>query len=319
MACAHQGDINNALKLVDVAAEANVDAIQTQVFINELEMSPLSEDYELNAKLEISHENWSKVIDKVKEKGFLIFSSVYDLESVKFLIEKDIDAFKIHSSDISNPEMLKAIAISKKPIFLSCGASKINEIKKAIEILTKNGIRDIVLMHGYQGFPTKIEDCHLKYIKTLERIFGLNVGFYDHVDGGSALAKIIPIMSVGYGATVIEKHFILTREDKGIDYHSSLDPEGLFEFVGLLRESEKAIGSMHIRNFTEGELKYRTYSKKSIVAKIDIPKGTKILRENIEFLRNEQPGIPPDKFNEIQGKIAKRDIKQYHNLTYDDF
>lgn len=318
MACAHQGDFKNAKEMVNVAAKTNVDAIQIQVFINELEMSPLMEDYELNSELEISHDEWSEVIDLIKEKGFLVFSSVYDLESVQFLIEKDIDAFKIHSSDISNPEILEAIAKSKKPIFLSCGASKIEEIINAIDILRKNGTEKIILMHGYQGFPTKIEDCNLNFIKTLERIFGLNVGFYDHVDGSSILAKIIPIMSVGYGAQVIEKHYILTRYNKGIDYESSLDAENFIKFVKILRECEKAIGTKEIRVFTEGELKYRAYCKKSIVAKNNIPKGTKISREMVMFVRSD-PGISPDKFGEIEGKIAKREIKKYHNLTYADF
>lgn len=318
MACAHQGDVNIACKLVEVAIKANVDAIQTQIFKNELEMSPLNEDWELNARLELSHEKWAKVIKLIKKSNSIFTSSVYDLESLRFLIEQDVDAFKIHSSDISNPEMLAGVANTHKPIFLSTGASTIEEIKKALDILRSKGAKDMILMHGYQGFPTKIEDFNLKYIKTLERLFGLNVGFYDHVDGGSILAKIVPVMSIGYGAQVIEKHFILTREDKGIDYESSLDAENFIEFTNLLRESEKAIGTENLRNFTEGELKYRTYAKKSIVAWVDIPKGTKITRERVNFLRST-PGIPPDKFNDIEGKIAKRDIKQYHNITYEDF
>jgi len=318
IACAHQGSVENACEMVKVASKTKVDVIQTQVFKNELEMSPLKKEFESEAYLELSQEEWLKVFGLIKKTDALFFSSVYDLQSVQFLIENDVDAFKIHSSDISNPEMLIAVAKSKKPIFLSTGASKINEIKKAVDILRSNGTRDIILMHGYQGFPTKIEDSNLKFIKTLKRLFNLNIGFYDHVDGGSILAKVIPIMSIGYGAQVIEKHFILTRKDKGIDYESSLDPENFIKFVKLLRESEKSIGTETIRDFTEGELKYRAYAKKSIVAQVNILKGEKITRNKVEFLRSD-PGIPPDKFNNIEGKIAKRTIKQYHNLTYDDF
>ncbi len=318
MACAHQGDIDTACKMVKVAIKANVDVIQTQVFKNELELTPLSEDWELNARLELTQEEWLRVFKLIKDSETLFFSSAYDLESVQFLIDQDVDAFKIHSSDLSNPEMLEAVGKSKKPVFLSTGASKIEEIKNAISCLRKSGTIDIVLMHGYQGFPTKIEDTNLKYIRTLEKIFELNSGFYDHVDGGSILAKIIPIMSIGYGAQVIEKHFILTRDDKGIDYQSSLDRENFNDFVRLLRESEKAIGIGTIRSFTEGELKYRAYAKKSIVARVDIPQGVKITRDKVEFLRST-PGIPPDKFEEIQGRIAKNDIPKYRNITFDDF
>ncbi|MFX1256307.1 MAG: N-acetylneuraminate synthase family protein [Promethearchaeota archaeon] len=317
MACAHQGNVEYALDLVKVAIEAKADAIQLQVFKKELYMSPIYKGWDLATKLELNQSEWSKIIEFIKGDDILLFAAGYDIESIKFLIEKEVDAFKIHSADISNPEVLKEVAKSKKLIFLSCGASSIEEIKKAIEFLRGNGTEDIVLMHGYQGFPTKIEDLNLNYIKTLESTFDLNVGFYDHVDGSSELAINIPIMSIGYGSQVIEKHFILNREDKGIDYESSLNPDKFIHFVKLLRESEKAIGDKIKRDFTEGELSYRTYCKKSIVAKIPIPKGSKITREKVEFLRSN-PGISPDEFDKIVGKIVKADIKQYHNLTYED-
>ncbi|MFX0134330.1 MAG: N-acetylneuraminate synthase family protein [Candidatus Hodarchaeota archaeon] len=318
MACAHQGDVEKACKLVDVAVKAKADAIQIQVFKKEAYMSPTCRDYELITKLELSQNEWLRVIKSIKEKEILFFAAGYDTESIKFLIKNDIDGFKVHSSDISNPEILVRVAKSGKPIFLSCGASKIEEIRNALKILKKNGAKTIILMHGYQGFPTKIEDTQLNFIKTLRKIFRLNVGFYDHVDGGSIFAKIIPFMAIGYGAQVIEKHYILTRENKGIDYESSLDAENFIEFVKLLRECEKAIGSKERGRFTEGELKYRESGKKSIVAKINIPKGAKISREMVMFVRSE-PGIPPDKFGIIDGKIAKREIQMNQNLTYNDF
>ena len=318
MACAHQGDVEKACDLVNTAIKAKVDAIQLQVFKKEIYMSPIYKDYELITRLELSQTEWSRVIKLIKNANILFFAAGYDIESISFLIKNEVDAFKVHSSDISNPEVLETVAKSKKPIFLSCGASDINEIKKAINFLKEKGTDNIVLMHGYQAYPTKVEDTHLNYIKTLERISGLNVGFYDHVDGASILSKIIPIMAIGYGAQVIEKHYIITRENKGIDYQSSLDSENFIQFSKKLRECEKAIGSKTIRNFTEGELNYRIHCKKSIVANCDIPKGEKITRNRVMFVRNT-PGIPPDKFAEINGKVAKKDIKKYQNITNDDF
>ena len=318
MACAHQGDVENACNLVDVAIKAKADAIQIQVFKKENYMSPIYKDYDLISRLELSRKEWLTVIEQIKRSDVLFFAAGYDIESIRFLIDHDVDAFKIHSSDTSNPEVLKEVALSKKPIFLSCGASKIDEIKSAIDFLRKNGNENIVLMHGYQAYPTKIEDTNLNFIKTLEKIFGFNVGFYDHVDGGSILSKIIPLMSIGYGAQVIEKHFILNREDKGIDYESSLDPENFANFINILRESEKAIGKKEVRSFTEGELNYRIHCKKSIVANTDILKGEKITRDKVMFIRSN-PGIPPDKFKDIEGKVIKKDIRKYQNLTFNDF
>ena len=318
MACAHQGDVKQACELVDVAIRAKADAVQIQVYKKEIYMSPVYESYDLITRLELSQSEWLLVINKIKKNNILFFAAGYDVDSVKFLIENGVDAFKIHSADISNPEVLKEVVKSRKPIFLSCGASKVEEIKKAVDSLRKNGAEDVILMHGYQGFPTKVEDNHLNYIKTLRRLFGLNVGYYDHVDGGSILAKIIPIMAIGYGAQVIEKHFILSREEKGIDYESSLNTDDLIEFVDCVRNAEKAIGQKNIRDFTDSEINYRAYCKKSIVLKNNIPKGTKISREDVMFVRSD-PGIPPDKFKDILGNIARKDLKKNNNLRYDDF
>ena len=317
MACAHQGELKQAIQLVDIAAKANADAVQLQIINRDLYCSPRYKDYDEYGQLEFSPEEWSKIIDVIKEKNLLFFAAGYDVSSIQLSINNKVDAFKIHSADLSNPEVLTIIGKSKKPVFLSTGASKIDEIRKAMEILTTSGNEEVVLMHGYQAFPTKIEDTHLNFIKTLKKIYGLNIGFYDHVDGGSNLAKIIPIMAIGYGAQVIEKHFILTRLDKGIDYESSLDKENFIDFGKILRECEKAIGKKQIRDFTEGEIWYRAYCKKNIVSCQDISKGTKLTREHVRFLRSD-PGIPPDEFINIEGRIAKKDIKKFHNLSYDD-
>ncbi|KKK84091.1 hypothetical protein LCGC14_2786830, partial [marine sediment metagenome] len=231
MACAHQGDIENACNLVKIADKANVDAIQIQVFKKEIYMNSLHKDYGLITKLELTQEEWLKAIKLIRETDALFFAAGYDMESIRFLLKNNVDAFKVHSADTSNPEVLMEVAKSGKPIFLSCGASKIEEIKKAINFLRKNGTTEIILMHGYQAFPTKIEDTHLNFIRSLERLFELNVGFYDHVDGGLILAKIIPVMAIGFGAQVIEKHFTSDRKQKGIDYESSLDSEDFIQFI----------------------------------------------------------------------------------------
>ena len=318
MACAHQGDVEIALDLIDVAVKANVNAVQLQMFKKEAYMNPMYSGWDLCVDLELSFEEWLKVIAKIRQSDLLFFAAAYDIEMVRFCVDNNVDAFKIHSADLSNIEVLKAIAKTGKPIFLSTGASKFKKIEEALNVLRKNGVEDIVLMHGYQAFPTKIEETHLNFIRTLENKFDLNVGFYDHVDGGSILAKIVPIMAIGYGAQVIEKHFIMSREDKGIDYESSLDPPNFIEFVKILREAEKAIGSKEIREFTEDEINYRKICKKSIVAKVDISKGQKITKDKVMFVRSN-PGIPPIEFEKIKGKIAKNDIKKYHNLTNNDF
>jgi len=319
MACAHQGDVSQALKLVHVAKNSKADAIQLQIFKKEIYISPRHKDYDIVSKIELSQNEWQKIIDEIRKLDMILFGTGYDIESVKLLIRNDVDAFKIHSSDVSNIELIREIGKSKKPVFLSCGASHISEIQKAITLLCLYGTKNIILMHGFQAYPTKIEDSHLSYIKTLEKTFNLNVGFYDHVDADSIQSTIIPIMSIGYGAQVIEKHFTLNRKEKGVDYESSLNPKEFIKFQRTLRESEKAIGFPIFYRFSDDELKYRKNVKKSLVYVRDMKNGTIIKKDDIIAIRSYYLQIQPECKNEIIGRTLTENVKKNNNVQWKDF
>lgn len=319
MACAHQGVVDQAIKLVEVAKNSNVDAIQLQIFKKEKYISPRHKDYELVSNLELSFIEWKKVIKKIKKLDMIFFGAGYDTESVRFLLRNNVDAFKIHSSDIQNLSVMREVGRSKKPVFLSCGASSLSEIEKAIIILQSYGTEDIILMHGFQAYPTKIKDTHLAFIKKLEETFNLNVGFYDHVDANSILSTIIPIMSIGYGAQVIEKHFTLNRKLKLIDHESSFNPNELKKFHNLIRESEKVIGLKEKDFFTKDEKKYRENIKKSLVYINSKRKGSIIDKKDMIPLRSYVLGITPNKDINVIGATLKKDVKKYDNVNWNDF
>ena len=169
-------------------------------------------------------------------------------------------------------------------------------------------------MHGYQAFPTKIEESNLEFLKTLKEKFGQPVGFMDHVDGSDPLSQILPLVAIGFGASVIEKHITLDRKAKGIDYESALEPPAFKEFVSKVRKMEQAIGK-GVCNFSEDEKQYRKRMKKSIVAREAIPKNVTIKREMVAFKRGRE-GISPMEVEKIIGKKSKTMIQKDESIQW---
>jgi len=317
MACAHNGDVGQALELVDIAAESGADAIQLQIFSVKDYIVPSHPGYEVVKKLEMPADQWRRIFDRAKKHDIILFVAAYDRPSVDLAMENGADAFKIHSQDLSNPYLTEYLASKGKLITLSTGASTVEEIEKGIDFLKKGGGNDIVLMHGYQSFPTRIEEANLRFMGYLKEKFGLPVGYQDHTDGNDPLAIILPLVALGFGANVLEKHYNLDRSKKGIDHQSALDPKELKDFVAYLRQIEKSFGQGRPKSFTPDEERYRKDGKKNIVSSKDIQKGQKISFEDIMFVRSA-PGIPPTEADKIVGKKAKRAIAKHENVMLED-
>lgn len=317
MACAHNGDLDQALKLVDVASESGADAIQLQLFSVKDYIVPSHPGYEIVKKLELTADQWEKIIERVKKHNIILFVAAYDRPSVDLAVKNGVDSFKIHSQDLSNPYLTQYIASKGKLITLSTGASTVGEIERGIDFLKKGGCSDIVLMHGYQNFPTRIEEVNLLFMGYLKEKFHLPVGYQDHTDGNDPLSMILPLISLGFGANVIEKHYNLDRGKKGIDYQSALDPHELKDFVANLKQAEKAFGTGKPKPFTADEERYRKDGKKNIVSVRDLAEGQKISFEDIVFVRSA-PGIPPTEADKIVGKKAKRAIAKHENVMLED-
>ena len=199
-----------------------------------------------------------KVIGKV-------FVDVFGLKSAKEIYKLKVDGFKIHSTDITNPNLLNFFAKKTIPLLLSTAGCTRNEISEALKILNPSN-REIVLMHGFQGFPTKVEDLHLRRINSLKKYFDLPVGLMDHISGDSPLSLIIPLLGIASGVEIIEKHITLNRDDKGIDYFSALNPNEFKKMISLIRLSEKSFGSPEF-DLGKNELEYRHLQKKNAISK----------------------------------------------------
>ena len=317
MACAHEGKVGPAYELVDVAADAKADAIQLQIVSVKEVCAPYHHIYDAALKLEISKDDWKSVILHAKERGLDVWVNAFDKGSLRFSNMPEVDVIKLHSADLSNPGMLELAAKIGKPLSLSTGGSTIDEISKAVTLLRSSGVNELLLMHGYQAYPTKVNESYIGYIKTLNKLFQCPIGYQDHTEGGTDLSFILPITALSLGAVLLEKHITINRSLKQTDYESALNPDEFKRFVNLTREMESAIGNGELIPLSQDMVNYRRSFKKSIVAACPIKKGDIIGEEMLCFLRADD-GYPPTDINAIVGRQCSVDIAQFTTLK-DEF
>lgn len=319
MACAHDGDLGKAKALIEAAADARVDAIQFQIFSVEDLLVPTHKIFNLLKKIEFSPTDWKLLFDYARKRRLTVSVCAYDLPSADFAVRSGADAIKVNSSDLSNPEMVKFIAGSGIPFTLGTGASTMKEIEEAINTALEVGGDQFILMHGVQNFPTDYREANINRIKLLRKKFRSIVGYQDHTDAGLSLSRVIDLLAIGAGASVIEKHISLDRSEKGTDFQAALEPIELSEFVGLVRKGSAAVGTEEDIPLTDGDQKYRRFQKKSIVAASDISQGEEIKREKVVFLRvDAPPALPPSNLDKILEKRAQRDIRRFEQIKPDD-
>ena len=319
MACSHEGSPTHARKIIDAAGAAKADAIQFQMWKLEQMVVPHHPDYPMLQGIELSPAIWTELAGYVRASHSMqIIACVYEPASVDLGEDIGVDAYKIHSADLSNPYLIDYVAKTGKRIDLSVGASSIVEIQTAIDWIRNAGNESLWLMYGYQGFPTPTNAIHLDYMKKLKELFELPVGYQDHSAGGSEAAFWLPAAAVGMGIDILEKHITHDRSFKGIDHEAALNPDEFARFVEMVRELEVARGSALPRPFSEQEEKYRKYAKKSLVAARDLDANHQLTLEDLRYMRADKLGLPPDQATAIIGRLTKRAIPAFHVISGDD-
>ena len=315
----HNGKLDNAKKLIDVAAEVKADAVKFQIFKAENLYSKYTPEfsylkgkntYELIKSIETPREWIKELAGYCKEKDIVFLASAFDFEAVD-LLDKYVPAFKIASFEITDLELLKYAAEKGKPMIISAGMANLGEIEDAINVTKSVGNEDIILLHCNSLYPTPVEIVNLKAIETMKNAFKMPIGFSDHT-----LGTHIPIAAVATGACVIEKHFTLDRNLPGPDHSFAIEPDELKEMVRCIRDLEKAKGSgIKEKSKLESEEIY-IKARRSVHGKVDIPKGTKITRDML-IIKRPGYGIKPKFIDIVVGREAKRDIKEDEWITWE--
>lgn len=312
----HNGSMELALKLVDAAKDAGADYIKFQTFKAEKLVSKYAgaADYqkenlkadvnqlEMLKKLSLSYEDFKTLKEYAAKKGIGFISTPFDLDSIEFLKELDMDFYKLPSGAVTNLPYLEAVAKTGKPIVMSTGMSDLEEVREALTVLQDKGAKDITILQCNTEYPTPFEDVNLKAMNTMKEEFCYPVGYSDHTKGIE-----ISLAAVAMGATVIEKHFTLDRTLPGPDHVASLEPDELKQMISSIRNIEKAIGT-GIKEPSPSEKKNIAAARASLVAAVDIKAGEVFTRENLTVKR-PGTGVNPMRYNEYLGKKANRDYQ----------
>lgn len=303
--------------MIDIAVDAGADAVKFQTFNAEelVTVNAPKAGYQLNTtdpsesqlemikKLELSQKDHQELDRYAKEKGIIFLSTPFDERSVDLLVEIGVPLIKVGSGEITNHPFLRYIAKKGLPIILSTGMSTLEEVREAVSAIREEGCNDLIVLHCTSNYPARIEDTNLLAMKTMAEELNVPTGYSDHT-----LGIYVPLAAVVLGACVIEKHFTLDRNLPGPDQSASLELYELKEMVHGIRMVEIARGSP-IKGPVGAELGNRDVARRSIVAKIDIPKNT-VIKMNMLAFKRPGNGMSPKDVNRVLGKKSSMDIKK---------
>ncbi|MCP9236758.1 pseudaminic acid synthase [Lewinella sp. JB7] len=315
----HNGDINRALDLVRAAAEAGAHALKLQTYTpdtltidargglfeitNEDSLWRGKNLYELYGEAYTPWEWHGEIFDLARSLGMVAFSSPFDETAVDFLESLDVPAYKIASFESNHHPLLRKVAATGKPIIISSGASRLDEIYESVRVLREAGAKDICVLKCTSTYPATPENTNLRTIPVFQSVFpDCTVGLSDHTMGIG-----VSVAAVALGACVIEKHFTLRRADGGVDSAFSLEPE---ELRALVTETERAwqgLGGVQLdtQKAEEKSLQF----KRSIYVVRDIAAGEELTRENLRVIRPGD-GLAPKYYDQVIGRKATLDFKR---------
>lgn len=331
MAWSHDGSLEKAKAIIKGTSDAGADAIS--VHITSLKdcmvknygcsagqtLSAGKEQeiiYDYLNRINLKDSDWQELFAYARSLGLVVCAMPNDIQSLRLCEKLGPDAYVIATACFVEENLVSEVAKEKKPVILRIGGATLGEIENTVNIIRQQGTEDIILLHGFQSYPTRIEDTRLKRIPSLRALFGLPVGLADHIDADSHLALIVPLVALAFGANAIEKHITHDRKLKGEDFESALNPDELKKLVEQIREIEKSFGSSSFGPLSAEERRYRQVSRKRTVAARLIRKGEKITKEDIVFKRADD-GIYPDESRFIIGRTAGKDIKEDSPVTWD--
>lgn len=310
----HDGDLDRALRLVHAAREAGADAVKFQLFraadvaiatapkaAYQLETTPGTESQaQMLAALELPDDAFARIAEEARAAGIDFLCSPYSERDVDVLDEIGVVAFKIASALIVELRLLAHAAGKGRPLIVATGMATLAEIDDAVRCVRAAGA-PLALLQCTTEYPAPVAEANLRAMATLERAFGVPVGFSDHTVGDAAA-----VAAAALGASVLEKHLTLDRTLPGPDHRSSLEPDELAALVRRVREAEAALGSAE-KQPTASERGNRERMRRSLVAATDIPAGTTLAPEHVA-LKRPGDGLPPRLLDQVVGSTARVDI-----------
>lgn len=320
----HDRDLDQAKRLIDVAAEAGADAVKFQTFTAEKIVAEtktraayldaiLPPDETMSSlfkKLELPHEWHATLKEHAEAAGLDFISSAFDLEAVDLLESLDVKVFKVATYELWHLPLIRYIAKLGKPMICSTGMAHIGEVQEAVRVVEETGNTQLILMHCTVNYPPPFSDLNLRAIETMRRAFNVPVGYSDHTPGWTA-----PVVATALGAAVIEKHFTISRDLPGPDHRFALEPAELRAMIQAIRDAEASLGD-GVKRMAPAEADLYVTVRRSLFAARDIPAGTVIREEDVAVLR-PGTGIEVRDLPKVVGRIARRAIGRHEPLAWD--
>ena len=311
-----------AVRLIDAAAAAGVDAVKLQTYRAEtlssrkamfdMENTGVVSQFELFEQYSVSEELHRQVFDYARQKGLDVFSSPSHRTDVDLLERLDCDAYKIGSDDAYNLPLLKYIASKGKPVIYATGMCTMEEVKESVNAMLAEGNADISILHAITSYPTHAEDVNLNAMLSIKREFPeFTVGYSDHTLGINAC-----LFAAAMGAQILEKHFTYDKHAEGPDHMHSADPQEMKAIVDGVRELEVMRGN-GIKMPAASEYGTRRNNRKSIVMERDVKAGECIGAQDVDIKRPGY-GIQPKYLEQVIGRRAAHDLKSDDILRWED-
>lgn len=329
----HNGDVERALAMVDVAKASGADAIKFQTFAADRLASPHAEKAEYQKRetgdgdqhamlkaLEMSEEMHRALIQRCAEVGIEFMSTPFDEEAADLLLGLGMARIKVPSGEIVSHPFLRHLAATDMPLILSTGMATLAEIQEALDVVartrevhghTASMAERVTVLHCTSNYPAEPDELNLRAMQTIAEATGLPVGYSDH-----SLGIAVAPAAVALGAQVIEKHFTLDRALPGPDHRASLEPDELTEMIRNIRTVERALGSSEKRP-SESELKVRAVARRSVAARGDLPSGHVLSMSDLILLR-PGTGIEPRDMERLVGRRLERALKAGDLFVWSD-
>jgi len=322
----HSQSLDTAIEMVEQAAKAGVDAIKLQTYTADtMTLDCPQDDFQIQDENNLWQGNslhklyqkahtpwqWHKTLfDKANELGLIAFSSPFDASAVDFLETLDVPCYKIASFENNDIPLLAHVAKTGKPVIMSTGMASIEELTEAVDCLRANGCTELILLKCTSAYPAKASDANLKTISDLRSKFNCEIGLSDHT-----LGLGVSIAAVALGATVIEKHFVLSREGGGVDAEFSLEPQEFQTLVQESRRAAQAIGEVKYSG-TENEQASKQYRRSIYISK-SVKSGDVLTSENIKVIRPGF-GLAPKHYYQVIGLKVNKDLVKGTPLSWQD-
>ena len=310
----HNGILDLAIELIDVSVSAGADAVKFQkrrldklyskMYLDNANAGEKTLRYLLPIlqQVELPDEAYHKLIEYCRAKGITFLCSAFDIESADFLDSLGVPAYKVASADLTNIPLLSHLAKKRKPLILSTGMSRMEEVEYTVNFLKESNV-EFSLLHCNSTYPAAFEDINLRFMEQLRR-FDVPVGYSGH-ERGIAVSTV----AAALGASIIERHITLDRTMDGPDHAASLEPQGFKKMVRDIRQISQALGAGEEKFFSRGEILNREVLGKSLVARRQIHPGETILPEMVA-VKGPALGISPQRYSELIGRVAERVIEE---------